>query len=52
MEKQILIKDKHKAKPFEQIEEALREAKSPTSKVTRMPSGIRIKRMKDLLILF
>lgn len=52
MEKQILIKDRLKAKPFNQIEEAINEAKSPTSTVKRTSSGIRIKRLKDLLILF
>ncbi len=51
MEKQILIKDCIKARPFDQIEEALTEAKSETSTVTRTKSGIRIQRLQNLLIL-
>lgn len=49
--KQILIKERVKNKPFHQIEEAIREAKSPTSTVKRTKGGIRIQRLKDLLIL-
>ncbi len=52
MVKQILIKDRIKNKPADHIEEAMREAKSSTSKVKRTPAGIRIKRLADLLILF
>lgn len=52
MEQQILIKDRVKARPFDQIDEAITEAKSTTSKVTKMASGIKIKRLQNLLIIF
>lgn len=52
MTKQIVIKDRLKARPFTDIEDAIREAKSTTSTVKRTGTGIRIKRLKDLLILF
>lgn len=51
MEKQIVIKERVKNLPFDQIEKALDEAKSNTSKVKVTESGIRIKRLKNLLIL-
>jgi len=52
MTKQVLIKDRLKTRPHSEIEEAMREAKSDTSTVKRTKSGIRIKRLTDLLILF
>ncbi len=52
MTKELIIRDRLKAKPAAEIDEAIREAKSNTSKVKRTATGIRIKRLKDLLILF
>ncbi len=52
MTKQLVIKDRIKDKPFTDIEHAISEAKSSTSKVKRTAAGIRIKRLADLLILF
>ena len=52
MTKELIIRDRIKDKPAAHIDEAIREAKSDTSKVKRTKAGIRIKRIKDLLILF
>lgn len=52
MTKDLIIRDRLKARPASEIEEAMREAKSATSTLKRTKSGIRIKRLKDLLILF
>ena len=52
MKRDVLIKDRLKARPPVEIEEAMREGMSDTSTVKRTKAGIRIKRLKDLLILF
>lgn len=52
MTKELVIRDRLKAKPAKHLEEAIKEAKSPTSRVKRTLAGIRIKRLGDLTILF
>lgn len=49
MQKEIVIKDRVRALPVNQVEDAIREAKTSTSILTQF--GIRIRRLNNLLIL-
>lgn len=49
MQKEIIIKDRVRKLPTSQVDDAIREAKTGTSNKTVF--GVRIKRLRDLLIL-
>jgi len=52
MEKQIVVRNRVAKKSPKEFEEAMKVAKSGTEKRTTLKSGIRIKRLKNALILF
>lgn len=52
MEKQIIVRQRVAKKSAKEFEEAMNVAKTGKEKSTTLKSGIKIKRLKNMLIIF